>query len=519
MPTPATLKNLTAACNAGSFLDGPGPLKAILLQWRKAVRPRMNSLLIIAGPSSPLLSVPASFPHAMRWVIETPQNYGLASKPFSLARFESRVQERLLLEVTNAPGSAPWGVVIDMDWMLLSPASSANASVWGQTTQRMGQFAAAGVLCFYHRRHMPERVLIAGLHAHTTVVAEDGCHLNPYYLPDTLASAASARARLDHWLGFISPALITGRQTDAAPAQGSSSRMLSVDADASNAADPSLLGSTDERWKVRCFGGLRVYLASGERIGWQGSSAASRKVRCLFAFLLLRGSRGATAEELIEMLWPGADTEHLATNRLHHSINSLRRALLPNAGPGASSPSIKARLHPYVLRQDGRYALRPPSNTWLDVEDFEQLCRQGGTLLKDGALNEALLCLESALKLYSGDLFDDLPAAFTESRDPDWCWSQRYWFREMYFKVHRDCASVHRIQGNYLLAIQHCQKALERDSACEIAHSELMRIYAAQGRKEALERQFRLYKLALPTTGQTQSDTTVHSLYVQLMRQ
>lgn len=466
-----------------------------------------------------MLSVPSSFPHAMRWVIETPQTLGLASKPFSLARFEARVEERLIAETARVPSSAPWGIVIDMDWMLLSPASSANASVWGSTTQRLGNSAAAGVLCFYHRRHMPERVLLAGLHAHTTVVAEDGCHVNPYYLPDTLAADPSARPRLDHWLAYISPNLITERQMDAAPAQGTSLRLLSSDNDASNSSEPRPHDTSDERWKVRCFGGLRIYLANGERIAWQGKAAASRKVRCLFAFLLLRGSKGATAEELIEMLWPGAHAETLAANRLHHSINSLRRALLPTPDPATKAERVKARLHPYVLRQDGRYALRPPGNTWIDVEDFEQLCRQGGTLLKEGALDEALLCLESALKLYSGDLFEDLPAAFTESRDPDWCWSQRYWFREMYFKVHRDCAVVHRLQGNYLLAIQHCQKALERDSACEIAHSELLRVYAAQGRREALERQFRLYKLALPTAGQIQSNIAVQSLYVELMRQ
>jgi hypothetical protein len=108
-------------------------------------------------------------------------------------------------------------------------------------------------------------------------------------------------------------------------------------------------------------------------------------------------------------------------------------------------PPRKGRQHPYLVLEEGRYRLRPPPNTWVDVEDFEQLCRQGASLLREGALNEALLCLETALNLYSGDLFEDLPSELTESQDHDWCWSKRYWFREMVFKVHRDCATVHRL--------------------------------------------------------------------------
>jgi DNA-binding SARP family transcriptional activator len=177
-----------------------------------------------------------------------------------------------------------------------------------------------------------------------------------------------------------------------------------------------------------------------------------------------------------------------------------------------------ARHHPFLTRHDQNYTLSPPSNTWLDVEDFEQLCRQGATLIKQGALDEALLCLESALKLYSGDLFADLPREFTETTDPDWCRSRRYWFREMYFKVHRDCAQIHREMGRYLEAIQHCQLALQRDPACQLAHCELMRIYAQQGRRETLERQYRLFRLANSGTGVSENNDAVHALYAKLMR-
>jgi DNA-binding SARP family transcriptional activator len=86
----------------------------------------------------------------------------------------------------------------------------------------------------------------------------------------------------------------------------------------------------------------------------------------------------------------------------------------------------------------------------------------------------------------------------------------------MYFKVHRDCASAERQLGHALAAIRHCQAALKRDPACEMAHSELMRVFASQGRGEALTRQYRLYRLAASEAGGQAVDSAVRELYQTL---
>jgi len=534
-------KGRAARCSAGAFVEGPGHAQALVPLWLDALGRRRTRVLAIAGPASVLHLAPQAQAKRLHWFGETPQAMRLADRNYSVGAFEASVlrfieekNQQLAARTRQprgvhgpaattglvAPGpaadspAAAWAIVVDMDWIITSPAATANVSVWGGTVQRLVQQLGAAVLCVYHRRHLPERVLLAGLHAHSAVVTPEGCQPNPYQLPDAIAASAAARPRFDFWLGQLNKSRNPTAPRDATPAQGASAGLQED-------GRPGAEGAAGERWKVRCFGGLRVYLADGTRVSWERGTAAARQVRCLFAFLLLRGAKGASSEELIAMLWTDASSPERAANRLHHTISGLRQALTEATAAKGRKRAVRvgAREHPYVRREDGRYVLCPPDNTWMDVYDFEQLCRQGGTLLQDGAFDEALMCLESALSLYTGDLFDGLPPAFVDSRDPDWCWSRRYWFREMSFKVHRDCASIYRQQGNHLAAIQHCQKVLSRDPACAMAHVELMRVYAAQGRHEALERQFRQYKLALAETDQLHPDAHVQDLYAELRAQ
>jgi DNA-binding SARP family transcriptional activator len=510
--------------SAAAFADSGAEAQMLMRTWLTPLRPRRTHVLLIAEPTSTVRTLPQALIHPARKLVESPTSMRLSERSFSSSAFEANVVQRLAQERGRA-GSPDqpvvddaWAVVVDMDWVLSSPAAAANISVWGGTVQRLVEQVGVAVLCIYHQRHLTERVLLAGLHAHFGVVTQAGCQPNPYRLPDAIAANPAAWPRFEYWLAQLGNpgaeyAGAAASPQRLSPAQGASTGLQesTLPEDFVPARPAAAQSPDDERWKVRCFGGLRVYRADGTHIAWEtGSAAAVRQMRCLFAFLLLRGAKGASSQELIQMLWPDAASAAHAANRLHHTISGLRQALV-----GATT-RMDARSHPYLLREDGRYVLRPPANTWLDVYDFEQLCRQGGTLLGESALEEALMCLESALSLYTGDLFEGLPAAFVESRDPDWCWSRRYWFREMSFKVHRDCASIYRQQGNFLAAIKHCHRALSADPAAEIAHMELMRIYAAQGRGDALERQFRQYKLALAATDQAPSDNQAQSLYFDL---
>jgi DNA-binding SARP family transcriptional activator len=517
----------SAVRDAACFLQGPDVLQPLLERWLQALPARPAHAVLLARTGAAVHTAWLRCKRAPAATALTPKDAGLLDKPFSLARIESRVFGHL--SVDSRP-LAKTVLVVDMDWLLQAPSAMANGALWATLIGRVLQQGTMACLSLYHRRHLPERDLLAGLHAHAAVVSADGCRANPFQLPAEAnanpGSAYATQLRLDHWLAHLSPSQrieprAGARPTDAidAPLSGGEPHELLRESFA-EVDEPQPAAATSERWKIRCFGSLRAYRIHGEPIQWHrqdqpGKAGSTRKLRGLFAMLLLAGERGAAAAELVDVLWPDATSPERALNRLHHTVNELRRCLLP---PTASDERVRPRHHPFLVRQDQRYFLRLPPNSWIDVEEFPQLCRQGGELLHDGRLREALLCFESALKLYTGDLFADLPASLTDDGDADWCASTRTWLRELCLKVHGDCARIHRELGNTLQAAAHCHALLKHDAGSGFAHAELMRLHAMQGRRDALDRQFQVYRQALLAAGHSRSTTVpLMGLYVELM--
>lgn len=524
------------AHDAACFLHGADQLPEQLAAWRAALSHSPKAALLVAEPGAPLLSAWRRSAGALPAVTLTPRAAGLLERPFSIARVEARLIQQAAAE--SRAGEQRVVVVVDMDWLLQAPSAMANGAIWGTIIQRLLASGVLACLSLYHRRHLSERDLLAGLHAHAAVLAPEGCQVNPYQLPVDLAvnagSAQTARQRLDHWLGHLSPALraqAAARRPgpgdgqaglpDPAPLSGGEPPPVVHDRSEQGLDEDALAPLSTERWKIRCLGSLRVYRRDGQPIAWHneqrpGKAGATRKVRGLFAMLLMSGERGMATAELIDVLWPDAVAPEKALNRLHHTVNELRRLLLP---PGDDGSAAKAARHPFVIRQNQRYQLRLPPNSWIDVEEFPQLCRQGGDLLRDGRPAEALLCFESALKLYTGELFADLPAALTDDGEAEWCAATRSWLAELCLKVHGDCARIQRELGNALQAAAHCRELLRHDPCSTLAHGELMRLHAAQGRREALDRQFQVYRQALGAAGHAEhASIPLMDLYVELMR-
>jgi DNA-binding SARP family transcriptional activator len=516
-----------AVRDAACFLQGSDKLHELLERWLRSLPARPAHAVLLAQNGAAVHAAWSRIKRAPAATALTPKDAGLLDKPFSLARIESRLFGHL--SVDSRP-SARKVLVVDMDWLLQAASAMANGALWATLIEHVLQQGAMACLSLYHRRHLPERDLLAGLHAHAVVVTGEGCRANPFQLPAEAnanpGSASATQVRLDHWLGHLSPSLRIERRADAraadatdAPLSGGEPHELLRERFVEN-DEPHATAATTGRWKIRCFGSLRVYRTRGEPIQWHredrpGKAGSTRKLRGLFAMLLLAGDRGAAAAELVDVLWPDAVAPERALNRLHHTVNELRRCLLPQT---ASAERVPPRHHPFLVRQDQRYFLRLPPNSWIDVEEFPQLCRQGGELLRDGRLREALLCFDSALKLYTGDLFADLPASLTDGVDADWCASTRAWLRELCLKVHGDCARIHRELGNTLQAAAHCHALLKHDAGSGFAHAELMRLHAMQGRRDALDRQFQVYRQALLAAGHPRAAAVpLMGLYVELM--
>lgn len=142
-------------------------------------------------PGAPLLSAWRRSAGATPFSTLTPRAAGLLEKPFSIARIESRLVQQLSTESRVGEQAV---LVVDMDWLLQAPSAMANGAIWGTIIERLFGAGALGCLSLYHRRHLPERDLLAGLHVHAAVLAPDGCRANPYQLPlDLAVNAGSAQ--------------------------------------------------------------------------------------------------------------------------------------------------------------------------------------------------------------------------------------------------------------------------------------------------------------------------------------
>ena len=423
--------------------------------------------------------------------------------PISLRDVAARIEE--WVDATRDTGPAV--LVVEMRWGLETNSATANFEGWPALAEALANQSDLSVVSLYNRRLLIDQQLLVALRGHPQILTSRGLVDNPHWLPARLQSRGALREQVDFWLGGISPELRTLMSAAALHAAEGADPMWLLRRSAEEPATAHL--DSRDRWKIRCFGRLRIYRNDASQVNWDTPGGATRKTKTLFAYLLQKGGHGAATDELADLLWPDAKDSESAHNRLYHTVRYLRLAL------GQADGRDDDRN--YVRRDGSRYVLVPPERSWLDISTFEQLCRQSQGHIKAAASDEALVCLQAADRLYTGDLFEDIPAEYADDNERDWCWSKRYWLRDMFFKVQRDAARIYIERKDYSAALAHCQKALAIDPLCEMAHAEAMRVFHAQGRREAIDRQFRLYLNALSHFDDRPKSTSLQDLHRKLM--
>lgn len=367
-------------------------------------------------------------------------------------------------------------VIVDMRWGSGTISATANFDRWGGFCDRIVEDTQVSIVSVYARSLMIEDQMLAAVRGHSHFLAPSGLYDNPFWLPPAYQAEATISQQIGFVLGRLVPDYEETPVHDDGEASGANPQWITAPRD----LRPRV--GKDEIWKIRCFGRLRVYLSDGSQIKWDIPGSAPRKSKLLFAYLLQRGEKGAPTDLLAELLWSDEPDETKKRNRLYHAVAMLRKTL------GGTE---------FVRRNGNYYTLVPPDGTWIDIATFEQLCNRAKVLSKADKIEDAVALLDAADRLYSGDLFEDLPATFFENDMENWVGPKREWFRDMALKVLRDKAAILRQRGRFRDALASCQKALQMDGLCEIAHAEAMRIFHAQNRADAITRQYRQYLSAM----------------------
>lgn len=389
----------------------------------------------------------------------------------------------------------PTRLVVDMTWAQAHVAGPQSIEGWARIAEGLASDEDLSVVSVYARERLIEIHMLAAFQAHPQFLAPSGVYTNPHWLPSDLARRSTMDEQLAFLLGRVVPDYSGARfftQDDRMWARGATPDWIVPGGPIGS------LGTTGARWHIHCFGQLRVYLDGQHRLDWRVPGSSPRKTKTLFAYLLQSGEKGAEADELSELLWPDDSNENQKRARLHHTIAMLRKIL------GGKEN---------VLRAGEYYSLNIPPGSWIDITSFEQLCRRGLSLAKSGRTDAALEQYRVAEKLYAGDLFADLPAEYVHAETSDWILPKRTWLRDMAIKLHRDMSILLRSEGRLREAQEHCAKALALDPTSEDANAETLRVLHAQGRYDAMARQYRQYRTAIADFDGTADFQEIQALF------
>lgn len=245
---------------------------------------------------------------------------------------------------------------------------------------------------------------------------------------------------------------------------------------------------------------IHICLLGRFQVGWgeRTLSAADwprRKAAALLQRLAL--DRRLLKEQAIEFLWPGANLASGANN-LYSTLHALRQTLDTALGPGAAEAIFNF--------EDGVLSLEP--SVWVDVQEFERLCATAPTVPPEQRAAD----LAQALDLYQGDLLPD-------DRYAEWTLLPREALYRRQREARLALAAYRRDARNYAGAIALLSPllAVGGDSADELVHRELMRLYALAGRRHEALRQYQTCVEALATDLDVPPEPETAALYGQIL--
>lgn len=220
-------------------------------------------------------------------------------------------------------------------------------------------------------------------------------------------------------------------------------------------------------WRIEMFGRLRV-VGSDRTI----DRFRTEKTAVLLAYLAYHLDRSHSREELIELLWPEADTAR-GQMSLRTAIASLRRQLEP---PGTRAGT--------VIFSDKKSLRLNSASAITDVGEFTRLLNEAVT--DDDTANDKLA---QAAAIYRGEL---LAGMYDE-----WVVTARNALREELFEALYKAIRARAEKKEFECAAKLGRLAVGIDPVREESHRALMRLYAAAGRPSAALEQYQQLKSVL----------------------
>lgn len=216
--------------------------------------------------------------------------------------------------------------------------------------------------------------------------------------------------------------------------------------------------------RVRMMGAFSVWRGDEEV---RDRDWRSIKARQLLQLLLVEYGRMLSRERIMDMLWPGLDSE-AAANNLRVTLSRLIKALEPERPEGA--PAY------YVLQQGDTYGFNIESDHQLDSADFAAAVARGQRAEQTNQRTVAIAAYREAITLYGGIFLPD-------SLYEDWSVVERERLGLLFNKAALRLGTLLLEEGLAHEAIGLAWRVVEYDQAQEEAYQLLMRAHMSLGER------------------------------------
>lgn len=265
---------------------------------------------------------------------------------------------------------------------------------------------------------------------------------------------------------------------------------------------------------IQAFGKLQMQYQDNAIISFPTHHVAE-----LLGYLLLHQETEHHREKLIDLLWPDGSPDN-ARGRLNTVLWRLRSLF---AGLGLDTAV-------YLPASRDWIAFTPTRPFSCDLAQFEQALTQASQTRNEGLREQ---CLQTAVSLYRGDLFDGLY--------PDWILIAREQFARRFLLALGELMAACLARHAYAEALAHGQTILAADPLREEVHRALMLCHWRLGQPSQAIQQFHqcarllleeLHILPLPETRalyqqlleerrqhpHTAADPAIHAAYHDFLR-
>ena len=233
------------------------------------------------------------------------------------------------------------------------------------------------------------------------------------------------------------------------------------------------------------------------RLGQPTILCSNRNGQAILRYLVAQPEHRASMDILMTLLWP-EDEPAIAHHKLQVAISALRRSLnngyVTDSGGG------------YILCKNQVYELNPLVSLRTDVDEFLEQYEAG----RQSSGNVMAAYYKRACDLYTGPFL-------SEDLYSDWSSMRRKQLNQLYLTMCNALAEYCRQAGRYEHAMRWIGAVLKENRCDEGAHQQLMRVYAAQGRRSEALLQYQLCARILAEELNTQPLPETISLFQAIL--